>query len=123
MHEATIICLCRNRLLVQVGADGIKLSRLGSYLKHQLSTSRVLQHLLLFVTLVMTAMVLGDGVLTPCISGVCLHPSSTQCMHARVRVHVHVSVSAPQLPEQLFLAVVTTGADVSAAGHSQRSDC
>lgn len=121
MHEATIICLCRNRLLVQVGADGIKLSRLGSYLKHQLSTSRVLQHLLLFVTLVMTAMVLGDGVLTPCISGVCLHASSTQCVHARV--HVHVSVSAPQLPEQLSLAVVTTAADVSAAGHSQRSDC
>jgi hypothetical protein len=121
MYEATIICLCRNRLLVQVCADGIKLSRLGSYLKHQLSTSRALQHLLLFVTLVMTAMVLGDGVLTPCISGVCLHASSTQCMHARVRVHV--SVSAPQLPEQVFLAVVTTGADVSAAGHSQRSDC
>jgi hypothetical protein len=45
------------------------MSALGGFLRHQLSTNKVAQRGLLGCTLLMTAMVLGDGVLTPSISG------------------------------------------------------
>jgi hypothetical protein len=45
------------------------LSWLGTYLRNQLAHDKTAQKALLGMTLLMTAMVLGDGVLTPSISG------------------------------------------------------
>jgi hypothetical protein len=47
----------------------VQLSGLGAYLHHQFAHNQTAQKVLLGLTLLMTAMVLGDGVLTPSISG------------------------------------------------------
>jgi hypothetical protein len=47
----------------------VHLSGLGAWLHHQFAHNRTAQKVLLGLTLLMTAMVLGDGVLTPSISG------------------------------------------------------
>jgi len=46
-----------------------QLTGVGGYLRNLLSHNRTAQRVLLGLTLLMTAMVLGDGVLTPSISG------------------------------------------------------
>ena len=46
-----------------------RLSAAGAWLRDKLCHSKVAQRFLLGVTLVMTSMVLADGVLTPSISG------------------------------------------------------
>lgn len=53
-----------------------QLTGLGRYLRDKLSHSRAAQKALLGVTLLLMAMVLGDGVLTPSISGLCVCVSS-----------------------------------------------
>jgi hypothetical protein len=68
------------------------MSVLGGFLRHQLSHNRLAQKVLLGCTLLMTAMVLGDGVLTPSISGQrCTLQADTHCgiMYGLAGLSVH----------------------------------
>lgn len=53
----------------QLELPGNKRSRMASSLKSKLENSRVAKFFLFFATLLGTSMLIGDGVLTPCISG------------------------------------------------------
>jgi hypothetical protein len=76
----------------------------GRYLHQQLSHNRTAQRVLLGSTLLMTAMVLGDGVLTPAISGaragcVRVHARTLQGQARRApaatqQTRVHAALSA-----------------------------
>ena len=44
-------------------------ARMASWLKSKLENSKFAKQILLFATMLGTSMLIGDGVLTPCISG------------------------------------------------------
>ena len=47
--------------------------RMASWLKSTLENSKFAKQILLFATMLGTSMLIGDGVLTPCISGLLLY--------------------------------------------------
>jgi KUP system potassium uptake protein len=53
----------------------------ASTLKSKLENSRFAKLFLLFATMLGTSMVIGDGVLTPCISGLFLFPYNGSLLH------------------------------------------